>query len=207
MPRLPLFTGAIGLRETHMPHWLPAVAGLLIVVASASAQDRFAEQPAPARPVYVADGLLDADKHHELIELGEWRTDVVFGLPIALRAQHRLGDSAAWGEGGVALYGFVPALFAGVRFDGRIHEGDRNAWFSRPGFDFYYSPVRGSGGFLNRPFRNIVAVTFENDLAWRRVWTDRLHGHLGLKAGFGVAFAGSNVWPVPVLGLTCGFQY
>ncbi len=190
-----------------MPFRLLAAAGLMIASLPLPAQDRFAEAPAPARPVYVADGLLDSDKSHDLIDLGEWRTDLVFGLPTAIRAQRRIGDGNAWAEGGVALYGFVPSLFAGVRFDGRIYEGRRNSWFSQPGFDFYYSPVRGSGGFLNRPFRGIAAVTFENDLSWSRAWTDRLHGHLGLKAGFGVAFAGSNVWPVPVLGLTCGFQY
>lgn len=71
----------------------------------------------------------------------------------------------------------------------------------------YYSPVHGDGGFLNRPFNNIFAFTFENDLSWRRKWNERLQSHVGLKAGLGVAFAGSNVWPVPVLGLTCGFQY
>lgn len=190
-----------------MPRWMAVVVGCWIATIPSAAQDRFAETPAPARTAYVADGLLETDKHHEIIDLGDWRTDIVFGIPTAIRAQHRIGTSNAWGEGGVALYGLLPSIFAGVRFDGRIYEGQRNTWFSQPGFDFYFSPVRGSGNFFHKRFRNVVAVTFENDLSWSRAWTDRFHGHLGLKAGFGVAFAGSNVWPVPVLGLTCGFEY
>lgn len=157
--------------------------------------------------MYPADGLLPTDKHREIIDCGRWRTDIVFGLPIALRAQRQIGDKGIWAEGGLALYVVVPSVFLGVRFDGKIYEGERNAWYTRPGVDVYYSPVRDSGGWFNRPFSNILAITVDNDITWRRKWTDRLYGHLGLKAGIGVAIAGGNVWPVPVLGITCGFQY
>lgn len=184
-----------------------AIGFLLAGSARIAGQDRFQEVQATAQPVYVADGLLPSEKHREIVECGEWRTDIVFGLPIAIRAQKRLGNSPTWAEGGVALYGLAPGIFGGLRFEGRMYEGERNAWFSRPGFDVYYSPIRGSRSFLSGSYRGVLALTFDSDLSWRREWSERLHGHLGLKAGFGVAFAGSNVWPVPVLGLTCGFQY
>lgn len=179
---------------------------ILFASVAANAQEAVPEA-SPAKPIYSGDGLIPSDKHHEVIDCGLWRTDVVFGLPIALRVQRRIGEHGIWAEGGLAVYGIVPSVFAGMRFDGRIYEGKQNAWYSRPGFDLYYSPVHGDGGFLNRPFNNIFALTFENDLSWRRVWSERVHSHLGLKAGLGVAFAGSNVWPVPVLGITCGLQY
>ncbi len=186
---------------------LLAVAIVVLLASVAAEAQEAPPEPLPAKPVYVADGLLPTDKQHEIIECGRWRTDIVFGLPIALRVQRQIADHGIWAEGGLAVYGFVPSVFAGVRFDGRIYEGKRNAWFSRPGFDMYFSPVHGDGGFLNRPFNNIFAFTFENDISWRRKWNERVQSHIGLKAGLGVAFAGSNVWPVPVLGLTCGFQY
>lgn len=169
----------------------------------ATAQDVVVEPT----PIYTGDGLLPTDKHHEVIDCGCWQTDIVFGLPIALRVQRRIADRGVWAEGGLALYTIVPSVFVGARFDGSLYEGKRNTFYTRPGVDFYYSPIRSSGGFFTRRFTGITALTVDTDLTWRRKWSDRVHGHLGLKVGLGVGVAGGSVFPLPVLGLTGGWQY
>ena len=181
---------------------------VLLAAVRGSAQDVILEsldrQP---RPVYAGDGLLAADKPHEKIDAGRWRTDVVFGLPIALRAQRQVTDAGLWVEGGVALYVFIPSVFVGARFDGRIFEGRDNAWYARPGVDLYYSPIHGHGGWLFPSFNGITSFTVDSDLTWQHRWGERVYGNVGLKVGLGVGFAGRNVFPVPILGLTCGLQY
>jgi hypothetical protein len=164
------------------------------------------QEPEPRR-LYAGDGLLPADKPQEVIACGDWHTDIIFGLPIALRAQRRIGSSDFWGEGGLAIYTFVPSVFVGLRRDGGLYEGKRNTFYVRPGFDFYYSPVNYQGGFLFGRIRSMTALTFDADLTWRRKWSERFHGHLGLKVGIGVGTAGHGAFPLPILGLTAGCQY
>lgn len=192
-----------------MPFRLAAAVTLLALAAGrGTTQDVILEpldrQP---RPVYVADGLLAADKRPEKVDAGRWRTDLVVGLPIAVRVQRQVTDAGLWVEGGGALYGFIPSVFVGARFDGRIYEGPRNGWYARPGVDVYYSPIRGSGGWLFDSFRGIGVVAVDSDLTWQHRWSDRVHGNLGLKVGLGVGVAGRYVLPVPILGLTCGLRY
>lgn len=181
---------------------------LLVLSLGAPAQDVILESlDRPSRPVYAADGLMPSDKQSEVLDCGRWRTDIVFGLPIALRVQRQVLDAGLWAEGGVALYGFIPSVFVGARFDGRIFEGRNNSWYARPGIDLYYSPIRGKGGWLFDSFNSVTALTVDSDLTWQHRWGERVHGNLGLKVGMGVGFAGRNVFPVPILGLTCGLQY
>ncbi|QEL15204.1 hypothetical protein [Limnoglobus roseus] len=192
-----------------MPFRLAATLTVLLLASiRGPAQDVLLEaldrQP---QPVYAADGLLATEKPREVINPGRWRTDIVFGLPIALRVQRQITDAGLWAEGGVALYGFIPSVFVGARFDGRIFEGRRNSWYARPGVDVYYSPIHDSGSWLSRPFNSIGAITVDSDLSWQHKWSEQVHSNIGLKVGMGVAFAGRNVWPVPILGLTCGLQY
>lgn len=181
---------------------------LLLAPVGAHAQDILLEpldrQP---RPVYAADGLMAADKLHEKIDCGRWRTDIVFGLPIAVRVQRQVTDTGLWIEGGAAVYGFVPSVFVGARFDARIYEGRDNSWFVRPGVDMYFSPISGDGGWLFPRFNGMAALTVDADLSWQHRWADRLHGNLGLKLGLGVGVAGRSVFPLPILGLTYGLQY
>jgi hypothetical protein len=183
--------------------WPATALGVLVLTLAGVGQEPTPEPPV-GPPVYAADGLLPTDKPHAC---GNWHTDIVFGLPIALRAQRRVGDRDLWVEGGLALYTIVPSVFVGARLDGSLYQGKRNTFYVRPGLDFYYSPIHSSGGFLFGRINGIYAVTADADLTWRRKWTDGLHGHFGLKAGLGVGTAGYGAFPLPVLGLTCGFQY
>lgn len=134
--------------------------------------------------------------------------DVVFGLPIQLRLQHRVAETRAWIEGGLALYVVVPSVFAGVRFDGVLHQSERDGLIVRPGLDVYYSPIRGKD-FLFGRYDGLGVLAADVDMVWRHRWKNGLCGQVGVKFGCGIGtrFGGDGIFPVPILGITMGLAY
>ncbi len=164
--------------------------------------------PIPKSAVYGEDALLPATPAVEP-SCGNWKADLIAGLPTALRLSHRLGDSKAWLEGGAGVYAIVPTFFAGVRVESDLYVGRWNSWHVSPGVDVYFSPATSieGGRLFGDEIGALGAATLDFDLTWRVRWHDRCRSHLGLKIGAGVA-AGSGGWaPVPILGLVGGWQF
>ncbi|MGL6072795.1 MAG: hypothetical protein ACRC8S_01410 [Fimbriiglobus sp.] len=179
----------------------------------------YAQEPMPVTPLNTAvyspqDGLF-APRETPAVEIKAAEPepslffDVLLGLPIAFRAQHQIGGTRGWIEGGVALYVIVPSVFAGVRFDGIHHCHQKDGFYVRPGIDVYYSPIRGDG-FLFGHIRGMAAVVADVDITWCRQWSDRMGGHIGMKIGCGIGAdlgGDSNLFPVPILALTMGLHF
>lgn len=161
-------------------------------------------------PAAAADPLL---ARAEPVCVPKWRADLVLGAPTMLRAQRKLGDARVWAEGGGGLLWIWPAAFVGVRGEGRLHEGERNTFTVRPGFDVYYAQgyKTGGGGFLfPDEFPSFVMPALDFDLYWEHRYSTKVHGLLGLKLGGGLAvgnFGRGSVVPVPLVALTVGFAY
>jgi len=99
-------------------------------------------------------------------------------------------------------------VFAGVRFDGLLHQGDRDGLFVRPGVDVCYSPVRGNDFIVGR-HEGFGVVAADVDIIWRHRWKNGLCGQPGVKLGCGVGtrFTSGGAFPVPILGFTMGLAY
>lgn len=186
--------------------------GFALLLTCATGLTLSAQEPQPApipkSAVYGDDPLLPATPTTEP-SCGNWKADVVVGLPTALRLSHRLGDSKAWLEGGAGIYVIVPAFFAGVRVESDLYVGRRHSWHVSPGLDVYFSPPTniGGGALFGDEIGALGAATIDFDLTWRVKWHERCRSQMGLKIGAGVA-AGSGGWaPVPILGLVGGWQF
>ena len=150
--------------------------------------------PSPAPPVVVGDA--------ESI-----RFDVVFGLPTALRVQARLGGTKTWVEAGAAAYVIIPSVFVGLRRDGLLHRSDSDALLVRPGVDVYYVPVYGRDWLFGDYRHGVGVVAADFDMAWQHRWSDAVTGNVGIKLGCGVGIIHRGVFPVPIVGVTCGLQF
>ena len=177
----------------------PALAVLLMLAATSRAEE-------PAKAAYPPDALLD--RPAETLPEKRWRSDVVLGLPTALRVQYRLADYPAWLEGGIGIYTVVPSVFVGLRRDTALVEGRKHAFYFRPGIDFYYSPIYGSGGFLFNDFKGLYCLAADAEFLWSCRLGERFCGTLGTKLGLGGCYIGGNGFlPLPIVAFTFGLQY
>lgn len=186
--------------------------GLTLLVIGVTGVSLSAQEPQPApipkSAVYGDDPLLPPPPTVEAL-CGNWKADVVVGLPTALRLSHRVGESKAWLEAGAGIYAIVPTFFTGVRIESDLYVGRRHSWHVSPGLDVYFSPAThfDGGALFGDKIGALGAATVDFDLIWRVKWHERCQSHLGLKIGAGVA-AGSGGWgPVPILGLVGGWQF
>jgi len=177
---------------------------------------RGAEPPAAIAPEPVpfptADGLFNAPAHSAaaapaLVGDDAVRIDLVLGLPTALRAQARLGDTKVWAEGGAAVYVVIPSVFVGLRYDGLLHRSASDTLLVRPGLDVYYVTVYSDDWRSGRYRNGIGVVAADFDIAWQHRWTDAVSGNVGIKLGCGVGVTHGFVFPAPILGVTMGLQF
>ncbi len=170
--------------------------------ANASAADALLPASEPVAP-RAADPLLDVAPKVTRAE-SPWRSDITFGLPIALRVQRRIGESNAWFEAGAGVYVIVPMVFVGVRADADVFASRSNALCVRPGIDVYYGiPTSWRGNGTN----SVGVIALDFDMLWRHRFGERLHGQFGVKLGCGAGFSDRYWAPIPIVGLIAGFSY
>lgn len=188
--------------------WIALAIGLIASMNAAAAQE-----VVPPAPIYSQNDGLFASPPAPVVPVAapaetSLMVDVVFGLPIQLRLQRQVAETRAWIEGGLALYVIVPSFFAGVRFDGVLHQGERDGLIVRPGIDVYYSPIRGND-FLFGRYEGLGVLAADIDMIWRHRWNNGICGNIGVKLGCGVGtrFGDGGAFPVPILGFTMGLAY
>lgn len=180
------------------------------ITANTRAADALLPATEPVAP--RADPLLDAAPKVILAE-SPWRSDITFGLPIAVRLQRRIGESNAWFEAGTGVYVIVPMVFVGVRADANVFAGHTNSLCVRPGIDAYYGfPIRyRSSGWHSREHsentKSVGVIALDFDMLWRRRLSERIHGQFGIKLGCGAGFTDRYWAPIPIVGLIAGFSY
>ncbi len=180
------------------------------IAANASAADALLPASEPVVP--RADPLLDAAPKVILAE-SPWRSDITFGLPIAVRLQRRIGESNAWFEAGAGVYAVIPTVFVGVRADANVFAGRTNALCVRPGIDAYYGfPIHyRSSGWHSREHtentKSVGVIALDFDMLWRHRFGERIHGQFGVKLGCGAGFSDRYWAPIPIVGLIAGFSY
>ena len=134
-------------------------------------------------------------------------TDVLVGLPIAVRAQAKV-VGPVWAEAGVGVWIIIPDLFAGVRLDVGLYRGREDTVAVRPGLTAHaiLNPFYGGGGWLGGGPPVVPGVAADVDLVWEHCWTDRFRGLLGLKLGAITAIR-SDPGVIPTGGLLFGCQF
>lgn len=182
------------------------IAAALVVVCFATAAS--AQEPVPP-PEPTATAVLTGVSDEPTPRYTEnYHTDVIVGLPLAVRYQHRIGQTRYWGEVGGGLFIIIPEVFAGVRADCGLYEGRRNSFWVRPGLDAHFL-VWPFGSFLSSDDRVAVAggVSADVDLVWRCRLRESVHGELGIKLGVITLIGRNGVLPLPTTGLMCGLQF
>jgi hypothetical protein len=185
---------------------MPAVRLALGLVAL-SAGAAVGQPPPPVYPEPSATDVL-AGESLRAVDCGNWRTDLIVGLPTAVRFQRRVGG-AGWIEAGAGLLAIFPDLFVGARADLGLYCGRRHTFAVRPGVDGHvlFNPLAGSGGLFGGGPVAVGAASVDVDFVWQARWTDSFHGVFGLKLGAMAAIRTDGVVPVPVAGLLVGLQY
>jgi hypothetical protein len=138
---------------------------------------------------------------------GRFRTDLVVGLPTALRVQVRLAGPV-WGEGGVGLWTILPDFFAGLRADCRLFRGPDDSFAVRPGVaaHAFVNPFHNDGWFGGGP-SGLFGVGADVDVVWQHRWADWCHGSLGVKLGATALFSRKAIVPLPVIGVLFGLHF
>jgi hypothetical protein len=194
--------------------WKPTIAVVAFLMGAVSLR---AQEPAPiVSAIYPEnDGLfrprvaLPEAVPPKTISENHLSLDLLLGLPIALRLQHRLGETRASIEGGVALYVVIPSVFAGMRFDAVLHRGENDGISLRPGIDIYYSPIQRVWS-VDGNSSGMIAICPDIDFVWRRRVSEHVCGQVSVKVGmgFGASLGGSgSILPVPVIGLSFGLEF
>ena len=177
----------------------PALAVLLMLAATSRAEE-------PAKAAYPPDALLD--RPTETPPEKRLQTDIIVGLPIAVRVQYRLAEHPIWVEGGLGAYAIVPMVFVGLRHDTTLVEGRRHSFYLRPGIDFYYSPIYSQGGFLLNDLKGLFCMAVDSELIWSYHLGEKTRGTFSTKLGLGGCYVGGNGFlPLPIAGFTFGLQY
>jgi hypothetical protein len=136
-----------------------------------------------------------------------WSTDLMVGLPTAIRAQRRFNDESAWMVEGLAGLHLVlcPTIGGGIRRRCEIGDG-KDALFLNPGVDAY---------FIVNPFIDLFGgggsslgggVAVDVDIGWRHLFNESGGTEMGLKIGAGaVEFRRGGV--MPILSVFFGARY
>jgi hypothetical protein len=189
--------------------------GLLVTLTRSA----LAQPPGESQaPITSSDVLLNTPSGRE----SQWRADLLFGLPLGVRLQRRLGQSRFWAEVGGGLFVISPNLYIGLRSDGTLWDTGRHSVQARPGlvtaynFGYDLEPQRSTWSlFANDRVSNFGYTAIDCDFSWRARWSDRLHGELGLKLGLGIAYSlegnanskSLDLIPVPLIAITLGLNY
>ena len=165
-----------------------------------------------------ADGLFNAPAHATAPRVAvapplaagdddSIRVDLVLGLPTALRVQARWRDTRIWVEGGAAVYVILPSVFVGLRYEGLLHRSATDALLVRPGLDVYHVPIYGRDWLFGDYRHGVTVVAADFDMAWHHRWTQAVTGNVGIKLGCGIGATRGSLFPVPIVGVTLGFQF
>lgn len=146
-----------------------------------------------------------------------WRMDLLLGAPTGLRFQRQIAESRYWFEIGGGAYLWWPAVFAGIRSEGRMIATSADILSVRPGLIAYYLPgysVHDEGrnrrwSFDDYDYRVRTAgmLALDFDLSWKHRWTNAFHSEIALKLGVGVLATSRYVDVAPLAGLSLGFNY
>jgi hypothetical protein len=129
---------------------------------------------------------------------GPWAVDVLFGLPLGIRAQRVLGtdsDGLFRLEAFVGTYIIIPTVGAGLRMNLPCIRGDHLQFIVAPGIDVYQTIV-------DHPF-----LAGDVDLVWRRDLANGFQGEWGVKLGYTVEVGGSRHFQAPLIAFFGGFEF
>jgi len=129
---------------------------------------------------------------------GPWDVDVLFGLPLGLRAQRVLGtdsDGLFRIEAFVGTYTILPTVGGGLRLNFPCIHGEHWQFVVAPGVDVYQTIV-------DRPF-----LAGDVDLLWRRDLANGVQGEWGVKLGYAHELGGMHHYQAPLVAVFGGFDF
>jgi hypothetical protein len=138
-----------------------------------------------------------------------WHMDLLFGLPLGVRAQRDIGDTPWVCEGFLGLVLINPSVGAGLRRRCVLYQGETRSFMVNPGVDAYLSAIAdfsgignamgggggggGTGGFFSA----------DVDLIWSHAGACGSDSRLGVKLGGAVGTGGA----LPIASFFLGWSF